>query len=120
MVRCNGVEPVGGLLLQVGGQVDDGDGLEWALLHADAAPDAQLLRDGGDLVVGGHLDAELAHPDHGAGLLALLPAPLGLALVIVDNGDPGQGVTGVRVLPLVPFRRHPDAKSGLISLINFL
>ena len=35
--------PVCGLLLEVGGQVDDLDGVEGALLHTDAAPDAQVL-----------------------------------------------------------------------------
>ena len=42
---------MGGLLLQVTGQVDDGDRLEGTLLDADAATDAELLRDGGNLVI---------------------------------------------------------------------
>ena len=52
------------LLLQVARQVDDGDRLEGALLDADAAADAELLRDGGDLVIRRHLDAELAHSNN--------------------------------------------------------
>ena len=52
------------LLLQVARQVDDGDRLEWTLLDADAAADAKLLRDGGDLVIRRHLDAELAHSNN--------------------------------------------------------
>ena len=52
------------LLLQVARQVDDGDRLEWTLLDADAAADAELLRDGGDLVIRRHLDAELAHSNN--------------------------------------------------------
>ena len=40
------------------------------------------------LVVGRHLDAELAHPDDRAGLLALLAATLRLALVAGHDGDP--------------------------------
>ena len=50
--------------LQVARQVDDVDGLEGALLDADTAADAELLGDGGNLVVHGHLDAEFAHPDN--------------------------------------------------------
>ena len=42
---------MGGLLLQVARQVDDGDRLEGTLLDADAATDAELLRDGGNLVI---------------------------------------------------------------------
>ena len=44
-----------GLLLEVCREVDDLDGVEGALLHADAAPDAQVLADRRDLVVGSHL-----------------------------------------------------------------
>ena len=47
-------------LFQVGRQVDHHDGLERALLHADAASNAQLLRDEGDLGLELHLDAEPA------------------------------------------------------------
>lgn len=56
-------------------------------LHADTAPDAQLLREGRNLRVHRDLDAELAHPDDRAGLFALLPASLRLALVRADDGD---------------------------------
>ena len=101
--------PVRRLLLQVGGQVDDGDGLEGALLDADAAADAELLADVGDLVVGRDLDTELAHPDDGAGLLALLPASLGLAAVVVDDGDTGQDVAVVSLLAVL-LGAHPGPK----------
>ena len=47
--------PVGGLLLEVCGEVDDLDGVDGALLHADAAPDAQVLADRRYLVVRSHL-----------------------------------------------------------------
>ena len=40
-----------GLLREVGWEIDDADGLVRALLHADAAPDAQRLADLGDLHV---------------------------------------------------------------------
>ena len=36
------------LLLQVGREVDDGDSLEGAFLHADTTADAERLGDGGD------------------------------------------------------------------------
>ena len=52
---------MGRLLLEVRGQVDDGDGLEGTLLDADTAADAKLLGDGGDLVVDRHLNAKLTH-----------------------------------------------------------
>jgi hypothetical protein len=45
------------LALEVLRQVDDHDRLEGALLDADAAADAELLRDPGDLGVGRDLDA---------------------------------------------------------------
>lgn len=78
---------VGDLALEVGGQVDDLDGVEGALLRADTASDAQALTDEGDLAVGVDFDTELAGLDDGAGLLALLATFLRLALVGVDNGD---------------------------------
>ena len=64
-----------GAFLQVAGQVDDGDGLEGTLLDADAAADTEALGDGGELVGGRHLDTQLPHAHHRAGLFALLPAP---------------------------------------------
>jgi hypothetical protein len=53
------LEAVGGvsmrdLRLEVGGQVDDVDGVEGAFLGADTAADAEALRDEGDL--GGVVD----------------------------------------------------------------
>ena len=53
-------------------QVDDLDGLEGALLHADAAADAQRLGEEGHLVGALHLDAQIPDLHHRAGLLALL------------------------------------------------
>jgi len=51
---------VGDLSLEVGGQVDNVDGVEGAFLRADTATDTQALRDEGDLGVGGDFDTELA------------------------------------------------------------
>ena len=65
---------MGDLGLEVGGQVDDVDGVEGAFLRADTATDTQALRDEGDLGVGGDFDAQLARADYGTRLLAFLPA----------------------------------------------
>ena len=63
---------MGDLGLEVGGQVDDVNGSEWALLGADTTTNAQTLGDEGDLRSGIDFDAKLAGADHGARLLALL------------------------------------------------
>lgn len=86
------LEAVGGvavsdLALEVGGQVDDVDSVERAFLWANTASDTEALRDEGDLGLGSDFDTELAGTDDRAGLLALLPAFLRLALVAVDDGD---------------------------------
>ena len=65
---------VGDLGLEVGGQVDDGDGIKRALLGADTAADTQGLGDVGDARLGRDLDAQLATLDDGARLLAFLAA----------------------------------------------
>ena len=70
---------------------------------ADCCEDLSL----NSLVVGRHLYAEFAHPDHRAGLLALLSASLGLTLVGGDNGYPGQLVLFL-LRSVVPLGRHPD------------
>lgn len=63
---------VGDLGLEVGGQVDNVNGSEWALLGADTTTNAQALGDESDLRSGIDFNAELACADHGASLLALL------------------------------------------------
>lgn len=67
---------VGDLRLEVGGQVDNVDGIEGALFGADAAANAQPFADEGNPARWVHFDAELAGSYHGAGLLALLPSVL--------------------------------------------
>lgn len=54
------------LVLEVGWQVDDGDGVKGTLLDADAAADAERLGDEGDAGLGGDFDAELAAAYHRA------------------------------------------------------
>ena len=63
---------MGYLRLEVGGQVDDVDGVEGTFLRADAAADAQALADEGDFAVGRYFDAEFACADYGAGFFAFL------------------------------------------------
>lgn len=60
------------LALEVGGQVDDSNGVEGALLGADTATDTQRLGDEGQARLGSDLDTELATADHRARLLTLL------------------------------------------------
>ena len=75
-------------LVQLLGQVDDGNGLEGALVDADAATDAEDLGYLG--LVGAVLvsDALGALPVDGAEIGALLPAPVRLATVPVQRGYP--------------------------------
>jgi hypothetical protein len=63
---------VGDLRLEVGGQVDDVDGIERTFLGADTATDTETLRDEGNLGRVFDLNTELSGTDDGAGLLALL------------------------------------------------
>lgn len=86
------LEAVGGvtmcdLALEVGGQVDNLDGVEGALLGADTATDTEALTDEGDLAGAVDFDTQLAGLDDGTRLLALLATFLRLALVGVDDGD---------------------------------
>lgn len=69
---------MGDLTLEIGGQVDDVDGAEGTFLGADTAADAQTLGDEGYLGLRADFDAQLAGPDDGARLLALLSTFLGL------------------------------------------
>lgn len=80
--------PVRGVLLQVAGQVNDRDGFERTLFHANTATDAQLLGYRGYLVVRGDFYAQFSHPDDGTRFLALLAASFRFALVVVYDGDP--------------------------------
>lgn len=47
---------MGDLALEVGGQVDNGDGAEGAALGADTTTNAQLFGDEGDARLGRHLE----------------------------------------------------------------
>jgi hypothetical protein len=63
---------VGDLRLEVGGQVDDVDGIERTFLGADTATDTETLGDEGNLGCVFDFNTELSGTDDGAGLLALL------------------------------------------------
>jgi hypothetical protein len=63
---------VGDLGLEVGGQVDNVNGTEWALLGADTTTNTQSLGDEGNLGGGVDFNAKLSRTDHGASLFALL------------------------------------------------
>jgi hypothetical protein len=63
---------VGDLRLEVGGQVDNVDGIERTFLGADTATDTETLGDEGDFGLVGDFNTELAGTDDGAGFLALL------------------------------------------------
>ena len=67
-----GAITVGDLALEVGGQVDDGDGVEGALLGADTTTDAERLGDEGEARLGSDFDTELSATDDGTRLFALL------------------------------------------------
>lgn len=71
---------VGDLGLQVGRQVDDVNGTEWAFLRTDTTTNAQALGDERDLGLGSHFDAKLTRANDWAGLLAFLATFLRLAL----------------------------------------
>lgn len=76
-----------GLIGDALGQIDDFDGLEWALLHADGAPDAKTLCDDAALAEPLDLDAQLPLLVNWALSLALQSALLGLALLLVYDSN---------------------------------
>lgn len=63
---------VGDLRFEVGGQVDNVDGIERTFLRADTATDTETLRDEGDLGRAVDLNTKLSGTDDGARFLALL------------------------------------------------
>jgi hypothetical protein len=64
--------------LEVGGQVDDVDGVEGAFLRADTATDAETLGDEGDFGCVVDFDTQLARADNWTRLLTFLSAFLRL------------------------------------------
>ena len=111
-----------GFVTEIGGQIDDLNGFEGTLLHADTASDAQFLRDLRDFRRGRDLDAELsgdlargtgAHADDRAGPLALLAALLRLAFVRAHDGD-SRHLVRLRIIPLSFAFRHFES-AGFFS-----
>lgn len=66
--------------LEVGGQVDDVDGIEGALLGADTATNTERLGDEREAGFGRNFNAELATSDDWAGFLAFLATLSGATL----------------------------------------
>lgn len=75
-----GAIAMGDLALEVGGQVDNGDGVERALLGADTATNAERFRNEGKTGIGSDFNAELAAANNRARLFALLSALSGTTL----------------------------------------
>lgn len=75
-----GAISVGNLAFEVGGKVDDGNGIEWALLGADTATNTERLGDEGEAGFGRNFNAELATSDDWAGFLAFLATLSGATL----------------------------------------
>ena len=73
---------VGDLGLEVGGQVDNVDSTEWALLRTDTTTDTQTFGNESDLGGVVDFDAEFTGSDDGAGLFALLTTFLGQSVNI--------------------------------------
>lgn len=67
-----GAISVGDLALEVGGQVDNGNGVEGALLGTDTTTNTQRLGDEGETGLRSDFDTELSTANHRARLLALL------------------------------------------------
>lgn len=79
-----GAITMGDLVLEIGGQVDDGDGVEGALLGADTATDTETLRDERETRLGSNFNTELATANYRAGLFTLLTT---LARTTLRRGD---------------------------------
>ena len=69
------------LTLEIGGQIDNGDGFEGTLLRADTASDAEGLGNEGEARIGGDFDAEFTASHDGAGFFTLLATLSGTALM---------------------------------------
>ena len=75
--------------LEIGREVDNGDGPERTFLWADTASDAKAFRYESYLRFGRDFDAELPCPDHRTRLLAFLSTFLWLALWGWKGSQPG-------------------------------
>lgn len=89
-----GAISMGNLTLKVGGQVDNGDGVERAFLGADTTTDAEGLGNEGETRIRSDFNTELATSNNRARFLAFLSALAGTALYfaakmlafVVDGG----------------------------------
>lgn len=54
------------LIFQIGGQIDDGDGIEWTFFGTYSATDAETFGDEGKAGLGGDFNAKFTASDDGA------------------------------------------------------
>jgi hypothetical protein len=78
---------VGNLGLETFGQIDNLNGLKWALLNAHTATNAEVLGDEANCGGRFDVDAYLTSLVDGAGFDALALTFLGFALIGIDNRD---------------------------------
>ena len=81
-LKAIGRVSVSDLSFKIGGQVDDMNCTEWALLWAYTTTDAQALGDIGNLRFGSDFNTKLSCPHNRATSLAFLSAFLWLALFV--------------------------------------
>jgi hypothetical protein len=106
------------LSLEVGRQVDNVDGIEWAFLRANTATNTEALGDEGDF---GHVvdfDAQLARADHGTRLFTFLSAFLGLldAKSCPAEGELALGLHYVANIFMLAFPKFAWRGSGACTL----
>ena len=93
--------------LEVLGEVDNINRLEWTFLHAYTAPDAQRLTEVGYLTLRPDLDTQLTKFNDRTRLLTLLSALLRLAPFSADDGNTREGVARrIGLLRCLLLRRH--------------
>ena len=85
-----GAVSMSGMRIQVGGKVDDIDGIHRTLLHTDTTPNTQLFRQVCNLGSGHDFHAHFAHAHNRARLFTLLVTSFWFASIRINNGDPCQ------------------------------
>ncbi len=78
------------LLGQVSWQIDDSNGLEWALFHANTAANAQFFADKSNFGLWSDVNAKLSHTINWARALTFLLALFWLAAIVIHYRYAGQ------------------------------
>lgn len=88
-MKFEGIFPktMGGQLFQIFGDIDDANSIEGTFLDADAATDAEYLRNITDFRLRGDLNTDLIGLIDRTILFALLFAPFRFAFLGVDDGN---------------------------------